>query len=129
MVSSLSLPHLHLSIVAQVQTQAEFDSSSIPSTEMSHSDSAVENASKEHPPQDPQGETELSTASSQQQDPPHLTHVGDITDLSLEEVASRLVADSLSRAVQRCYMEEVGGRQVRRVPCVCVVCLMPAVDV
>ena len=42
------------------------------------------------------------------------SHVGELSEARLDEVASRLVADALARAVQKRYAEKIGdtGRQV-----------------
>lgn len=44
-----------------------------------------------------------------------VSQVGDLGEVDLEELASRLVADALSRAVEQCYVEKSrdSGRQVR----------------
>ena len=39
----------------------------------------------------------------------------ELSEARLEEVASRLVADALSRAVHKCYAERMGGNTGRQV--------------
>lgn len=87
------------------------------------SGSALEGTSKEEPLPQPQGHPQVLVEEAEGV-PPHSTatvdcHLysnheeGTISELILEELASRLVSDALSRAVQQCYLEKTEGRQVR----------------
>ena len=124
--------HTHTSypftVVAPPPQSAFHSSSTVPPPDASHSDSTAKDPSpppttlvaaphNTHHPVEPQGpDSQDRGAHSHSHSAGSGGHVGDevVSEAKLDEVASRLVADVLSRAVYKCYAERMGdtGRQV-----------------
>ena len=116
-------PPYYSTVVAPPPPQSDFHSSSTappPPPDVSHSDSTTATKEPSPPPAPASQPSHPHTADSRVYGADSAGtsgsgHVGgELSEARLEEVASRLVADALSRAVHKCYAEGVGdtGRQV-----------------
>lgn len=116
--------HVHTlyPFIVAPQPQTDFDSSSTAPPDVSHSGSTVAdtttNIKEPSPPPASAPHIAKPRVFESQDQGAHSSggHVDELSEARLDEVASRLVADALSRAVQRCYTDKLGdaGRQVNR---------------